>query len=240
MTKNSVLVASRLVLILAFCFIAGCGIGGATKPVSVDLQKVSGEMPTVVSGVIDFDSSKMLAQNTTPFKCPQAAFSQKDLSNLKVSLDRCLKQISGSSSERVSINVMVRANMISYSNGEVAILSAVEWCLSDEQSRVIFNDKFFVSKYFGALAMKTLGGAKEQVMEKIVMRIIGTATQIENGNRTLSAVAVDDVYDSFAHAVSKLPANMTFVGIAGIPFRYKTDWTSLETMEDLNWEAIIK
>ena len=130
--------------------------------------------------------------------------------------------------------------MISYSNGEVAILSVVEWCLSDEQSRVIFKDRFFVSKYFGALAMKTLGGAKEQVMKSMVLRILGTASQLENGNKTITAVPVEDVYNSFPHAVSKLPANMTFVGIAGIPFRHKTEWTSLETIEDLNWNEILR
>ncbi|MFI4911496.1 MAG: hypothetical protein ACIAQZ_07495 [Sedimentisphaeraceae bacterium JB056] len=234
------LVVLGFMAFLVVLFFSGCrSLGGGTKPVNIKMKKAAGKMPELQLGIVSFDSDKMYAQNTTPFKCAEAPFSADDLSNFKISLERGVRQITGESKPTVNINVVVRANMIAYSNGEVAILSAVDWCLSSER-QVLFEESFFAAKHYGALAGKTLGGAKEDIMKRMVLRILKTSKSLSGGNKDVKPVQVDDIYDSFAFAVSKLPPNITFyIPGSTSATRYQTDWTILETMEEISWDELI-
>lgn len=186
----------------------------------------------------------MLEQNTTPFKWKGARFSEQDLNNISLSLQKAIPLISGSL-EELFINMIVRANLIAYSNGEVAILSAVGWCVSDVSEKPVFEDNFYVATYHAAPTMFTLGGVKEEIMEKVVSRIILTCVEMNNGNTAIRPVPVKDVYDSYGAAVATLPANITFINplggvLTGIHQRYATDWHDLGTMKALAWDAILK
>lgn len=234
-------VCSFVLLCFFVMFTSSCAssVAGYTGPVKVNLPQVAGEMPPLSTGFMNYDKDKTYSQNTTPFKCGGARFSEKDLGNLEVSLQRGVTQITGSMGRPLAINVMVRSNMISFSNGEVAILTSIAWRLSDE-GMPIFEDNFYVAKHNGATAMQTLGKAKEEVMKKIVKRILLTSSQLANGKRNLNPTTEEGIYTSFAHAVSILPANMSMGDrSAFLAKRYESDWQAFETPDPLDWNTIL-
>ena len=251
-TINSKSICAIVITILFGCLltISGCSsIAGYTDPVSVKLPSVHGTMPMLKLGLIDYDESKMLVQNTCPFKTGGAKFSKQDLSNLQISLEKGIAKLTGNREPFYEIHVIVRSNMISFSNAEVALLTAIGWCISDQKNSVIFKDNFYVSKYNEGFRMGaiTLGGYKEEIMKKIVTRILHTSAGLVNGTENLNAVPVEDVYTSYALAVSQLPANMS-MSTALSPFsnpkldtsyRHTTNWRELGTRTHLDWEKII-
>jgi len=226
--------------------LTSCGsISGHTKPIKIKSPATSAQMPSFSLAMIDYDEGKMLETNTTPFKWKGARFSQEDLNNLEISIKNSIPAISGSLEKRF-INIIVRANLIAYGSG-IVNLSAVSWCLSNDAKESVFEDNFFVSIYYGPTSMYTLGGVKEEVMEKTVSRIILTAARMENGQVDVNPVSVDDVYDSYAEAVEKLPDNITFIAptagalLALATYRKdSTDWSVLNTMKPLAWDEILK
>lgn len=239
--------------------LTGCGLTGKTTRVTLRLDNVvtSPQMSTIKVASVEKEVGATHLQNYGLFF--REAFSVEDLEILEGSLRDTISAIQpgrGSSSEReISLHVLVRRYFVVSSDKGAGILAAVSWRVADSDSKPIFQELFYAADFYsGPFFLRTIGGQKDSVNEKILRRIVRRSISIATppGNTNAAPLSTKGTFNTYADAISNLPSEIT--STTGCSYyssgkygsycaqwaseTYPIEWHWAQVPEDMDWEEI--
>jgi len=250
----------RFITVSMMVLFAGCGITGKTTRLTLRLDNVviSPQMSTIKVASVEKEAGATHLQNLGLFF--YEAFSDDDMEILEGSLRDTISAIlpdRGSSSEsEISLHVLVRRYFMVSSNNGAGILAAISWHVADSDSKPIFQELFYAADFYsGPFFLRTIGGQKDSVNEKILRRIVGRSISIaiQQRNTNDAPLSTKGTFNTYADAISNLPSEIT--SITGCSYyssskygQYCTQWSSetypiewhwAQVPEDIDWEEFL-
>ena len=241
---------------LALPLVSGCAIMGMTSVQTVPLEEPV--LPEDIARVrIDSVSKQAGASREYPVGVSSGdyGFSEEDLANLRVSLEKTIKAATASSElhpeKEVRILFLVRSYVVAYTNHSLAMLAAFDWCAVREDDSAIYREIFYAPRSWNILGPSP-GKEKDAITRAVVRRVGESALMFAAGSEPAGKMprSIPGTYDTFDEAVATLPADMRSWGmvyfVASVPIVVGGSapsvipWQSVSSRAAVSCDAVMK
>lgn len=201
---------------LAATLISACGImGGTTRTVvQLDTLPPAAHLRPLVVGSVTSEGESVRLTSVGPLTVE--GFNDHDRATIEDSLGVTLvaatREMERQSGDLIRIHLLIRKYLLGVSNGNIAILTGVEWVLAGPSNQVLFQDSFYAARECHLPNMCTLGGEKDAIRSAIVKRIAQKAIVAATGGAP-DTTDTEGTYSSFESAAAKMPKKIKGWGI---------------------------
>jgi len=231
--------------LIALLTLLGCSLFGHTRPTPVSLEPAAFQDAAPVSvASVDMDASQSHLEVVGAY--PIGRFVERDLDNLRLSLQRSLVPLSGGpdGDDGLDVHVYVRSYHVSASNNAGGALATVAWCAVDVGGRLVHREQLYA--YDSVVLVKTMGALKNTVQAAAVRRIAEAGAHLAAGGDPADLPLPENTSFDYDEAVRTLPSSLQsrYVGViggyvyAGSSGVGAADYGNAAT-DDFDWDAYL-
>jgi len=189
--------------LIALLTLLGCSLFGHTRPTPISLEPAAlqGAAPVSIASV-DMDATQSHLEVVGAYAIGR--FVERDLDNLRLSLQRSLESLSGDGG--LDVHVYVRSYHVSASNNAAGVLTTVAWCAVDASGRLVHREQFYA--YDSVVLVRTMGALKNTVQAAAVRRVAEASAHLAAGGDPAQLPLPENASAHYEQAVRTLPSTL--------------------------------